>query len=65
MSAERRVYVTVGDYRLGALHRPGDDLVMVWDARSQNGSAVMYKIDRFRDSKLTEATLKELFTGKE
>lgn len=64
MTTEKRIYATIGKMKLGASYRDGDELVMVWDTQSTVNACALYKIERFRDHKLTEATLRELFTDK-
>ncbi len=56
----RPVYATAQGYRLGAqIDNADPSMVAVW---LTNGSTIgQYRLDRFRDSRLTPATLRELF----
>jgi hypothetical protein len=64
MAKEKVVYATAKGHRLGAQlagERDGVQMVSVWVA---NGGALgFYRLDRFRDGKLTAATLRDLFEG--
>lgn len=64
MNNVKTVYATIGDHKLGASDREGDEMVSVWITSKPESKCRLYKIERFRDNKLTESTLKELFTPK-
>lgn len=58
MAKEKVVYATVKGHRLGAQHAD-NDMVYVWVV---NGGALgFYKLERFRDGKLTATTLRDVF----
>lgn len=59
------IYANVAGMKLGAMHKPGDDHVLIWQTDKPMSPTYLYKLDRFTDSKLTKASLTNLFTQEE
>ena len=61
----KTIYVTIGDMKLGAMHKAGDLDVHVWQTDKPLSPVYLYSLDRFDNSKLTKKSLTNLFTQKE